>query len=76
MVMLRGLPVLIAIGLLALAVSLSPAPASAEQVADLAVTHTVLAPSQVDVNTGYGVLVTFSFRHFGPSQETVPAVFS
>ncbi len=73
MKMSRGLPVLIAIGLLALAVSLSPAPASAEQVADLAVTHTVSPPSQVDENTGFLVPVILSERHFGPSTEVALA---
>ncbi len=67
MMMLRGLTIPVAIGLFVLALSLSPAPASAEQVADLAVTHTVSPPSQVVVKTGFPVSVTLSERHFGPS---------
>ena len=73
MKMLRGLLLAAAIGLFALAGSLSPAPASAEQVADLAVTHTVSPPSQVDVNTGFLVPVLLSERHFGPSTEVALA---
>ncbi len=73
MKMLRGLLLAAAIGLFAVAGSLSPAPASAEQVADLAVTHTVSPPSQVDVNTGFLVPVILSERHFGPSTEVALA---
>lgn len=71
--MLRGLLLAAAIGLLALALSSSQTPAFAEQLADLAVTHTVSPPSQVDVNTGFLVPVILSERHFGPSTEVAEA---
>ncbi len=73
MKMLRGLLLAAAIGLLALALSSSQTPAFAEQLADLAVTHTVSPPSQVDVNDGFLVPVTLSERHFGPSTEVAEA---
>ena len=76
MMMLRSLLLAVAVGLLALAFSSSPAPAFADLEADLAVSHQVSPPSQVDVNTGFGVPVSISFSHLGPSEETVPAVFS
>jgi hypothetical protein len=76
MKMLRGLLLAAAIGLLALGLSLSPAPASADLVANLAVSHQVTPPSEVDVNTGFGVPVSISFSHLGPpSEEQAPAVF-
>ncbi len=63
---------LVAVGAVVAALGMA-ATASAEQVADLAVTHTVSPPSQVDVNAGFLVPVILSERHFGPSTEVALA---
>lgn len=51
MVMLRGSLVGIAVGLLALGISLSPPPASASLEAELSIRQELVVPSQINVNT-------------------------
>ena len=75
MKMLRGLPVLIVIGSLALAGSLSPAPASADLESDLEVVrHELLnLPSEINVDTA-SVNVTLFTTVRNPAQEPAPIV--
>ena len=76
MKMLRGLLLAAAIGLLALALSSSQTPASADsEEVDLAASrHTLVdPPTQIDLNIGVGMQVSLGFKNFTAAVDPAPA---